>query len=118
MRENKAVFVKKFCELVRDNTMEYADIIDMTYEKEDSGEEYIYVTYKSNCQRRICVTASSCAAIMLDFLNNINHAEWLPPEKRKYNRIVDKPHWTSNVKEEALDAINRRMTYTKGPNDD
>lgn len=33
MKENKASFVKKFCELVKNNTMEYADIIDMTYEK-------------------------------------------------------------------------------------
>lgn len=117
MRENKASFVKKFCELVKNNTMEYADIIDMTYEKEDSGEEYIYVTYKSNCQRRICVTASSCAAIMLDFLNNINHAEWLPPEKRKYNRIVG---YTGQLtsKEQFYEDAAARMTYTKGLNDD
>ena len=118
MKENKASFVKKFCELVRNNTMEYADLIDMTYEKEDSGEEYIYVTYKSNCQRRICVTASSCAAIMLDFLNNINHAEWLPTEKRKYNRIVGYTGQLTLKKQFYEDAVARITSATKGPNDD
>ena len=79
MTENKATFVKKFCSLIKNNTAEYADIIDIRYVNENY-EENIYVTYKNGAQRRINVNADSCAAIMDDFLNKVNHADWvLPP---------------------------------------
>lgn len=82
MKENKADFAKKFHKLISENTMEYSDIVDITYVKDEREEEWLYVSYKSNCQRRINVSASSCSAMMLDFLNNVNKAEWLPPDKR------------------------------------
>lgn len=80
--ENKADFVKKFCKLIRENTREYSDIKDITYVVDEHNDEFIYVTYASNAQRRVRITADSCSAIMVDFLNKINHAEWVPTDER------------------------------------
>lgn len=82
VHENKSQFVKKFCKLIRQNTSEYADVKDITYRMEENGEEYIYVTFESNTQRKICVSADSCRAIMEDFLSKISHAQPVPYEEK------------------------------------
>jgi len=78
MVENKSTFVKKFCTLIKNNTSEYSDIADIRYVNE-AHEENIYVTYQNGAQRKICVNADSCSAIMDDFLNKVGHADWVLP---------------------------------------
>lgn len=90
--ENKADFVRKFFLLISENTSYFSDLYDMAYVKETNGEEYIYATYKNTNretgevtpgpQRRICVTADSCKAIIQDFVTQIGSAPWVDPEHR------------------------------------
>lgn len=42
------------------------------YEKEDNGEEYVYLLDENReACNRICVSASSCEAIVLDVFKNL-----------------------------------------------
>lgn len=82
MTENKATFVKELYKLVSQHTSEWSGITDMTYLQHSNGEEYVYITYKTDNpgvgpQRRFCVTASSCSGILDDFLRNCNKAPWM-----------------------------------------
>ena len=67
-KERKTQFVKNyFAPLLRKMQCE---ISDAEYTVMDNGEEYVVITYTSGFTKRICVSADSLRAIVIDVANN------------------------------------------------
>lgn len=77
MVEDKSNFVKRFQKLIKNHTSEYSDIENIVYVVDKDNNEWIYVIYKSDSQKRINVNADSCSAIMDDFLARLHEMDWL-----------------------------------------
>lgn len=46
------------------------EVLDAEYTALDNGEEYVIITYTSGFTKRICVSADSLRAIVIDVANN------------------------------------------------
>ncbi len=67
-KQRKEKFVKeKLTPLLRAMQCE---ISNAEYTVLDNGEEYVIITYKSGFTKRICVSADSLRAIVIDVANN------------------------------------------------
>lgn len=81
VEENKETFISDMYTLLHDGTREFSDITSMHYIKENTtDEEWLYVNYGFS-QKRISITADSCASIIRDFLKRIDDAPWLMDSK-------------------------------------
>ena len=69
MDENKVEITQKLFECLK-ITRYGSDIKKMEY-IEENGDEYIIVTFDNNYQKRICVTADSGKAMIMDVINYI-----------------------------------------------
>lgn len=67
-KQRKAKFVKEhFAQLLRAMQCE---ISNAEYTVMDNGEEYVIITYTNGFTKRICVSADSLRAIVIDVVNN------------------------------------------------
>lgn len=81
----------------------FDQIRSLQYVKE-RGEEYVYALYDEGLEKRICITASSEEAIMMDFANNISKAEWLTSADRRY-RDFNYEHTPRQMAEKLINFI-------------
>lgn len=74
--ENKREFVKSLEGCIR-LSREFGDLDRLEYEMTDGFEEYVYIIYKNNAKKRICVTADSCMGILYDFVSQYSKAPYI-----------------------------------------
>lgn len=76
-------------------------IRSLQYVKE-RGEEYVYALYDEGLEKRICITADSEEAVLIDFANNISTAEWFTSADPRYRDFSQKYEHTSRQMAEKL----------------
>lgn len=83
--ERKAQFVKKLQALYINDCGNPEGIKRLDYVRdEDTGNEFVYISFDSFSQKRIFVNGSNEQGILLDFCNCIdhfNHYFWLKPNE-------------------------------------
>lgn len=77
----KKQFLRHFGQFIADNISDL-EIDKIEYVITDDGNEYAYICYLNQSQKRIDITASSNIAIIQDIINNIEKTEYLLPSQR------------------------------------
>lgn len=87
---NKALFVKKLQLFYKRDCRNIETIKRLDYIRDDeSGNEFIYVTYESLSQKRIIVNSSNEQGMLMDFCNFISNSKnyyWLMPTEAAFRK--------------------------------
>lgn len=81
-RENKEQFLDALHKVLSTFSSEYAGIQEFRYVVDDNDNEWLYVIYDKDTQKRININADSCKAILEDFMNKLHTEEWLQEKHR------------------------------------
>jgi len=85
LNNEKAQYVEELRIFYTEKTVVYNDIADMFYAIED-GNEWVYVTYKTDSQKRFCVNGMNKRGILWEFVKFLHYFDdymWIMPGEMK-----------------------------------